>query len=463
MNPLTKEQENRRMLAMILGVDEAEAAERLAAVVLVTHADDEVSLRIAKQVNDMLTRTVNATRSGTAASEAVVEVLVGDAQPRAPKAAQVWVGSTREGILVSTDRFRMIDGTEHAIFGLIAACYACGMALRHALGSGLALAGHNRILVSPRDLLGNDLACLDMSCELGDAVLAGAGAVGNGLLYGLQHFNVSGTLYVVDPKDVHDGALNRCIWFTLDDLQRKKAEAIVERAQAAFPRLTLVPRPVTIKEFYRSQEAPPLTRLITTVDSRRARRGLQGEIPREVYDASTTAITEVVVHFNEQPSQYACLSCIYKQESGELAHEAHVAEVLGVSLEDVRKGFIDVHAASKIARLDVDLKPEELVGKAYDTLFKARCAQGKLRTAEDRQVLAPFCMVSMLAGAFLALEFVRRLNTGLIAEPFNYWRVSPWHSPVIALRSMRKRLADCEFCSEPTTREVIRGIWCESA
>lgn len=41
-----------------------------------------------------------------------------------------------------------------------------------------------------------------------------------------------------------------------------------------------------------------LKRLIVGVDSPRARRNLQTEVPGEVYDASTTGISEVVVHFS---------------------------------------------------------------------------------------------------------------------------------------------------------------------
>jgi hypothetical protein len=454
---LTKEEENRRMLAAVLGIAEEEAAERLGATLLITSATDVASVRLARQVQAMAKRTVNATLDP--ASDCLVEVVVGAAKPQRQGIAHVWVGSFSEGIKISTTPFETMPSSEHAIFRLIAACYACGMAIRIALGRELPLPGHDSIVISPRALLGNDVALLDLPCEIRQAVLAGAGAIGNGFLYGLQHFDVRGLLHIVDPKHVHDGILNRCIWFESTDIGWLKSEAMVQRAQAAFPHLKLVSQPSTLKDFTIAEGAPALERLISTVDSRRARRGLQNEIPHEVFDASTTDIKEVVLHFNEQPSELACMSCIYHQEEGELAHEAHVAEALGVSREDVKQGFVSADAALKICLWATDLAPQALVGKAYDTLFKARCAAGKLRTAEDRQVLAPFCNVSMLAGAMLALEFVRRVNTGTIAAPYNYWRLSPWHNPVLALRASRMPIPACEFCGEAVNREVAQELW----
>jgi hypothetical protein len=459
VTPLTKEQENRKMLAAILGIDEEEAARRLEAAVLVTAGMDDASQRIARQILHMLDRTVAVSSEVEVATRAMTEVIVGAAAPRSASPARVWVGSDAGGIRVAKDPFDHLAPTEHAIFGLIAACYACGMALRFALGRGLPFAGSDAILVSPRELLGDDMGLIDLPCHLGETVLAGAGAVGNGFLYGLQHFKPVGRLHVVDPKHVHDGILNRCVWFTDADLNEAKAVAIVARSQAAFPTLELVSHVTTIKEFTGQAGAPRLERLITTVDSRRARRSLQTEIPREVFDASTTGIAEVVLHFNEQPSELACLSCIYQREGGEVQHEAHVAETLGISEENVREGFISRRVAELLCAKFPELKPEEVEGKAYDSLFKARCAEGKLLVAADRQVLAPFCFVSVLAGAYLALEFVRRINAGRIVAPFNYWRLSPWHPPVAALRAMRPIATDCEYCSESAMRETAAALW----
>src|SRR5439155_4371195 len=132
---------NRKMLSAILGIDDEEAARRLAAIVLVTAAADRASQRIADQIVQMLNRTLNASLEAHAALKASVEIIVGAAAPRTARAMRVWVGSLADGICISKDPFDQVPPTEHAIFGLIAACYACGLALRFALGRGLPFAG----------------------------------------------------------------------------------------------------------------------------------------------------------------------------------------------------------------------------------------------------------------------------------------------------------------------------------
>jgi hypothetical protein len=105
------------------------------------------------------------------------------------------------------------------------------------------------------------------------------------------------------------------------------------------------------------------------------------------------------------------------------------------------------------------LETGEIEGAAYDTLFKQLCAEGALRTPEGRQVFAPFSFVSVLAGAYLAVEIIRRLHQGRVEAPFNYWKVSPWFTPITRLRQTRLTNPECEFCSDRVTREVAAALW----
>jgi hypothetical protein len=101
---------------------------------------------------------------------------------------------------------------------------------------------------------------------------------------------------------------------------------------------------------------------------------------------------------------------------------------------------------------------EDLLGRAFDTVYKELCGVGKLKNVGGEQVLAPFSFVSVLAGAYLAIELAIRVSRA--GEPrFNYWRVSPWHSPVPVLRQTRSRDAACEFCSKPYFRQAMKDLW----
>jgi hypothetical protein len=184
-------------------------------------------------------------------------------------------------------------------------------------------------------------------------------------------------------------------------------------------------------------------------------------MPGEVFDASTTDIREVVLHHHRQTTDAACLSCIYEPDNDELTHEQHIADHLGVSVDMVRAERISPSAAEVIACKYPGLIAPQLVGTAYDTLFKRLCAEGQLETIEGRQIIAPFAFVSVLAGTMLALELVRWLSDAQNIREFNYWRISPWHPLLARRRVLRPRQPGCAFCGDAILSKVNATLWPE--
>ena len=165
------------------------------------------------------------------------------------------------------------------------------------------------------------------------------------------------------------------------------------------------------------------------------------------------------MHFNESPGALACMSCVYAESPDEMAHERHVASLLGVSVDAVRSNFVDEPSAKLIAERYTGLAPAELLGLAYDSLFKQLCGEGSLKDAADRQVLAPFAFVSILAGVVLAAEFARRLTGEEVAKPFNYARLSPWSAPIPRMRQQRPKNPNCEFCNNQLLQSIVLKLW----
>jgi E1 N-terminal domain len=454
-------EENAKTLAALLGVDEAEAANLLDVRVLVTYDSAcKPSRIIAESVITLISRTISGVTERNEGNFAA-ELVLGTAQARHAGAPTVWVSADSTGASIGTSQSCSPRiGALHGALALLTSCYASALIMAAALHGRLPLAPASIIELHWAELFGSELNFLSEACDLGEVFLAGAGAVGNSFLYALQFFHTSGVMYICDPKNVMPGALNRCLWFSDSDLCQSKAERLCGRAQAHFEDLRLMPVVGTIGQAARLRGADnPLQRLIVGVDSRRARRSIQLEFPREVFDASTTDIREIVLHFNRQPTDRACLSCIYPENEREVTHQHHVAEALGVDVEEVHQEFVSEAVATKIVAAYPALNPRDLVGRAFDSLFKELCGQGVLRSAEGRQVLAPFAFVSVLAGTYLAIETIRRCSLGTDADTYNYWRASPWHSPTIALRQQRGRLEHCEFCGNKTFRTVNRQRW----
>jgi hypothetical protein len=369
----------------------------------------------------------------------------------------------REYVVVRRNPLRLPVHAESAevpeIVLLIAACYAAGMAVRVGLGAAFLLPHHDTIRVPVDAILNGARGRAEAPIRLGKMYLAGAGAVGNGFLWALSTFDVQGELHIVDPKNVSNGNLGRCLWFEFDDVDHPKAERLAARAQPHLTGLKLIARVATVQTLSERTDGAWLERVIVGVDSRRARRRLQGELPRDVFDASTTGIEEVVVHFNSAVEPGACLSCVYHDDPVEAAHEAHVASVLGVEVNDVQQHYVSEDAAARMVLRHSQLVASGLVGRAYDSLFKAMCGTGQLGVDEGRTVLAPLAFVSVLAGAYLALEVALRAEAREVARPFNYWRASPWTSPVFELRTVRPPRDGCETCGVEVIRATVRSLW----
>lgn len=458
---ITAVHENVRTLAAVLEIGEDRAEQMLDVEVVVTAStDDVVTNSLAENVRLLLSRTVRSvTRTPQPQTPPAVEVVIGEALP-VTAAPVVWAEFTERRFTVGTKQVGSSRIAEiHPALSLLCACYVTGAAMRAVVGDTFPFPFSDPLVVDFDHLFGADRNWLYMPVDLEEAYLAGAGAVGNGFVFALRHFQVRGRLHVADPDNVSNGNLNRCLWFTSSDVGGHKAERLVSSAQPFFPQLRLIPHTVPLQDVPAARGGGPwLKRLIVGVDSRRARRNLQLEIPGEVFDASTTGIVEIVVHFHRAPTDGACLSCIYVQEEGELTHEAHVAESLGVTPEEVRALRVTLEAATKICLQYPQLRQEDLVGLAYDSLFKQLCGHGVLRTAADRQVLAPFALVSVLAGTYLARECVRRLQPHP-ERLFNYWRASPWCSPITRLRTWRPKNLRCAFCTQEVLQRVTRELW----
>jgi hypothetical protein len=449
--------ENATTLAEVLGIHVSEAAKALELSIVVT-ADpgDDVAHRISQEVISLLSRTVRSV-STVASGHASTELVVGSSTPqtRTP-AISAHVAADR--VVIGRNVSTTVCAKVPAILCLLAACYASAAALYHALGGGIST-GLADPLVIDFAQLGIDIDAIQRPVDLGHAYLAGAGAIGNGLLWAARYLDIRGRLEIVDDDKVSSGNLNRQIWFEARDIDSPKAECLARKAQPLFPCLVLIPRYCRLQDLPEKSDKPWLRRLIVAVDSRRARRSLQSEMPGEVFDASTTDIREVILHHHSQPTDSACLSCIYEPDNDELTREQHIADHLGVSVAMVRAERISASAAEIITHRYPGLAVTRLMGTAYDTLFKQLCAEGQLEPLAGRPVIAPFAFVSVLAGTMLALELVRRLSDAQSVKDFNYWRISPWHSLLARRRMLRPRQPNCQFCGDAILKKVNAALW----
>ena len=452
MTTLTPAQENERTLARLAGITEEQAAVKLDRSVAVTSS--AAAAPFAQELSAQLERTIHLATDGTCDLEIVI-----DAAPLTQAEKRLYVALHEDRVEISTDPLPSSAAAAplHGLQTMIAACFTAGAALRHTIDG---LPGpHADPFVLRFAALGATPSILNTAIMLDDAVLIGAGAVGNGFLRAARHLDIDGGLTIADPKLVGSGNPNRCLYFDETDVGFPKASRLVAKAQPDFSRLRLEPLEAAFSDLVKTKGR--VRRAIVAADSRRARRSIQKDLPLEVLDASTTDVSEIIVHSHRQPTNGACLACIYRHIPDELARERDIASGLGIDLADVTGGeLIDARVAARIAANHPQLRTADLVGRAFDSLFKQLCAEQTLLTPTGAQVLAPFAFVSNLAGALLALELAR-FHAGQLPDPSNYLCLSPWVPPHSKIRRWRGREPDCEFCSRPQSRAVLRAVWPE--
>lgn len=377
-----------------------------------------------------------------------------DETERHTQSTFVHLGLNDHKILISARRINSkLQDNLHPFIYYLVACYTGPVVLKAILKDRLQEKSEE-ISIDFHTLIKNE-KFLKEKFIADNIYLAGAGAIGNSFLYALSTFNVEGRINICDPDTVSGGNLNRCLFFEDSDKGQYKVNVLVKKAQALNLNLELAPFPYELGKIPDKTEEGWLKTLVVGVDSRRARRNLQTEMPYEVFDASTTGISEVVIFHGKANQDLACLGCIYKKEKQEEAHEIHIADALGVTLSHVRQQFITPDSAKLIAS-KYQINSEDLVGIPYDTLFKQLCGEGALMTEENVQVLAPLSFVSALAGGLLALRFLEeQFNLG----DYNYWRVSPWNGMNFRLKQTRSKNPDCEICSKSEYQRISSRFW----
>lgn len=445
MNPA---KENRLMVAKLLGVDEAVAAELLEARVAIYAAAGECA-RFATELISQLERTVVVTDV-----DADVEVVIG-VRPTGTASKTIYVSFDEESVTLSDDSIDLA-GEFPALHGLqvvFGACYAAAFVLGRAVPGLPSTEGD---FVFSFASIGATRDVLVRPLTIRETALAGAGAVGNGFLRALRHLDVSGKLHVTDPKEIGAGNANRCLFFGAGETGMK-AEVLSRNAQEYFGALKLEPFVGRFCELVAREKR--IRRVVVATDSRPVRRSIQNELPLEVVDASTTDVSEIIVHSHRQPTDGACLSCIYKHVPDEDARKRDIAAGLGLAVSDIDPaGLVDDRVAGLIVAAHPSLQRGDVLGRAFDTLFKQLCGEQALLKPGGEQVLAPFAFVSNLAGAYLALELAR-LDAGIGTS--NYLYLHPWRQPFSKLRRYKGKDQDCEFCGNPGTLEAYKAVWPE--
>ena len=456
---LSDAEENLNTLMQLTGMPEDEASALLAFRVAIHTTDERSLIQFAGNIRELLSKTLVVVNGD---SEHELEISIG-AAATSPNGLSIWLTSSamliERGHSASPPPECDLHPDIAGISRKICACYAAGYAISSLLGDKLPTRSPDRFELKYANL---DLPLDEIvtPLDLDDCVLAGAGGVANGFLWGLEELNPRGKLTIVDPKKVRAGNANRCLYFSPND-EGYKSQLLAERVR--LPNVNVDFFAGTLRQHVQARADPRISFLVSTPDSRPARRSFQNELPRTVFDASTTGAEEIVVFSQAFPLAGACLSCIYPHVREEDQRDKHIADNLGLMLEEVKSGHITAALAEKLERnFPGKVSSASVLGMAFSSLHKALCGQQALLSpGVVDQAAAPFSFFSNLAGLLLALELYRAQEAGDAWQGSNSMHLNPWVEPHSRLRRRPRPRTGCDFCSRPESHAAMAAVWTE--
>jgi molybdopterin/thiamine biosynthesis adenylyltransferase len=249
--------------------------------------------------------------------------------------------------------------------------------------------------------------------DIGDAVLVGAGAIGQAALWALSRTSAVGRLHVIDPELVELGNLQRYVLATPDSEGRPKTALLPESQRSG---LDYVGHQQSWEQFCQAS-GYEWERVLVGVDSAAARRAVQASLPRWIANAWTQP-EDLGVSVHPWTECGACLSCLYLPASKTPNEDETIAAALGLEVMEVRRLLVNdqpmpsalletverhLHlpegsAAAFAGRMVRELYVDGVCGGALLSLDRAG------RPAQDVHV--PVAHQSALAGVLLASRLI---------------------------------------------------------
>jgi hypothetical protein len=331
-----------------------------------------------------------------------------------------YAGSSNWDALFSSSRPQTIRESENPFGAAAAACFAAGNIFRRVFLPQWKDLVDDRLRFSTWSLDRTDRPSRNRPVKgrlSADAVLVGAGAIGNSALWALARARVEGTLHIVDPEDIELSNIQRYVLATRADDGRSKVEL---GASSKTLGLKFVPHQLELAAFL-SQYGYAWDYFLLGLNSARDRRSAQASLPRWIANAWTQpGDIGVSIHPNFGEIG-ACVSCLYLpsgplQNEDELVTKALNVPQLQMEIRTLlyngaplQRGFLEIVAAAVDKPLE-SLLPFE--GRTIRNLYVEGFCGGAVipigeagRPPEDLHV--PLAHQSALAGVLLAASLVR--------------------------------------------------------
>jgi Prokaryotic E2 family C len=251
-----------------------------------------------------------------------------------------------------------------------------------------------------------------------DAVLVGAGAIGNGAVWALSRSPLTGALHVIDPEVLELSNLQRYVLGVRSDEGRAKVELTGSCLNGS---LKPLPHQMKWAEFVQAS-GYKWPYVLVALDTAGDRRSVQASLPNWIANSWTQPGDLGLSVHGRFDGEGACLSCLYLADRKVPNEDEIVAEALGVPglVGDIRTLLHTGNGASRqlleAVAAGLHLPVNDVIayeGRPVRALYvEGVCGGGLISlgsTGTPRQELhVPIAHQSALAGILLAAALARR-------------------------------------------------------
>ncbi|MDA8332584.1 MAG: E2 ligase fold family C protein [Candidatus Dormibacteraeota bacterium] len=375
-------------------------------------------------------------------------------RPRRNATLMIYAGSSGWRALVGCARAYGVGTSRIPFGGGAAACLAAANVFRMAFLSSAV----DTLDVSASLATADSPRPADVPMELGSsAVLVGAGAIGQAVLWAIARSPLQGSIWVVDHEEIDLGNLQRYVLTDRSHVGQAKASRGVDAL--ANSQVQGEPYRGTWESFV-DQHGSSWHRVVVALDSAQGRRNVQASLPQWIGNGWTQP-GDLGVSFHAF-GRGACLSCLYLSSEETDSEDVIVARALGVEdqLMQVRTllyhdaGIPDELLSLVSERLHVDendahrfqgtrlrdFYQEGICGGALVPIGQA----GTTRTAVHVPLAHQSALAGVLLGAGLASHAVHPVATRTRSLQLDVMRPLP---PRLRFRTLR---------ADPTNRCICR-------
>ena len=302
--------------------------------------------------------------------------------------------------------------------------------------------------------------------ELGRLTLVGLGAGGGATAYTLASVSgLRGHINVIEPDEIIEPNLNRYVFADAGDaLNERKKSDIVADLLGSRPSISLSTFSKPFSEVVPNLQVEDFQQVSAAVHSRAARREIQYETPRVLWDAAASGDGEFRV-WRHIFGQSDCMFC--KHPSGEHDPErtkaSQLAEALGLSEEILldkisnngmfTSGDCEVIRAHVVGTQEFDLP---WPNQRLDDWESGQC--GKLHLSViDHDVPIPFSPV--MAGVLIAGEIIKEQVFPKLVLDSYYFNTLLGSFMTRMVPNRRNPRASCEHCADADFQDQYKRRW----